>query len=66
MEIKKFWKFYPVVKNKNVIANSRVKVSKKKEESFKSLEKNILMEKGFTDMVVIIIIKNILGKLQRK
>ena len=39
MEIKKFWKFYPVVKNKNVIANSRVKVSKKKRRELQKFGK---------------------------
>ena len=43
MEIKKFWKLYPVSKKKKIIANERIKVSKKKENKYKNLVRNILM-----------------------
>ena len=39
MEIKKFWKFYPVIKNRNFIANNRAKVSKKKRRELQKFGK---------------------------
>ena len=42
MEINKFWKLYPVSKKKKIIANERIKVSKKKRKQIKKFGKEYL------------------------
>ena len=62
MLIKKFWRLYPQSSNRTEISTRRKKISKKKEQTYKNLIKNILMAVETMGMEGTIMIKSFLEK----